>query len=177
MKCVNLNHTSTWVLTTAYAFVTYTPYQDTTHDLLPIKFSQRSSTLPKKQVILSIFFFIYYFSTDKFFPLCAIFFSTTCTSQNLLPSHFPDFCFEKTLLNLLQYCLCFMFCFLGPEARGIVILLPGIKPAPLALEDKVLITASPGKPPIFLIFYHKILKREVWMAEVRRGQILRIFRR
>jgi len=45
-----------------------------------------------------------------------------------------------------------MFCFLGPEACGIVTLPPGIEPVPLALEDKVLITASPGKSPIFLSF-------------------------
>ena len=37
--------------------------------------------------------------------------------------------FLKSLLNLLQYCFCFMFWFSGCEACGILIPSPGIKPA------------------------------------------------
>ena len=42
--------------------------------------------------------------------------------------------FLKSLLNLLQYCFCFMFCFFGREACGILAPQPGIEPAPSALE-------------------------------------------
>ena len=53
--------------------------------------------------------------------------------------------FLKFLLNLLQYCFCFMFWFFGPEARGILAPLPGIEPTPPALEGEVLTTGQPGK--------------------------------
>ena len=52
-----------------------------------------------------------------------------------------------SLLNLLQYCFCFMFWFLGHEACGILASCPGIKPAPPALEGEVLTTEPPGKSP------------------------------
>ena len=42
--------------------------------------------------------------------------------------------FWKSLLNLLQYCFCFMFWFFGPEACGILAPQPGIQPTPSALE-------------------------------------------
>ena len=53
--------------------------------------------------------------------------------------------FLKFLLNLLQYCFCFMFCFIGPEACGILAPRPGIEPTPPALEGEVLTTGPPGK--------------------------------
>ena len=51
----------------------------------------------------------------------------------------------KSLLNLLQYCFCFKFFFFGPEACGILVPQPGIKPTPPALEGEVLATEPPGK--------------------------------
>ena len=61
-------------------------------------------------------------------------------------------------MNLLQYCFCFMFCFLGQEACEIPALWPGIKLAPPALESKVLTTGLLGKSlAIFLIFHNQLL--------------------
>ena len=54
--------------------------------------------------------------------------------------------FLKSLLNLLQYCFCFMFWFFGPKARGILPPRPGIELTPPALEGEVLTTGPPGKP-------------------------------
>ena len=50
--------------------------------------------------------------------------------------------FLKSLLNLLQYCSCFMFfvLFFGHEACCILALQPEIEPAPPALKGKVLTT-------------------------------------
>ena len=42
--------------------------------------------------------------------------------------------FLESLLNLLQYCFCFMFWVWGLEASGILTPRPGIKPAIPALE-------------------------------------------
>ena len=53
--------------------------------------------------------------------------------------------FLKSLLNLLQYCPCFMFWFFGCEACGILAPRPGIKLSPPALEGKVSTTGPPGK--------------------------------
>ena len=47
----------------------------------------------------------------------------------------------KSLLNLLQYCFCFIF----RLACGILALWPGIKPSPSTLESIVLITQALGK--------------------------------
>ena len=44
---------------------------------------------------------------------------------------------KKSLLNLLQYCFCFMFWFFGPKACGILAPQPGIEPAPPALGGEV----------------------------------------
>ena len=55
--------------------------------------------------------------------------------------------FLKSLLNLLQYCFCFMICFFGHEACGILVPQPGIKPTPLGLESKVLTTVPPRESP------------------------------
>ena len=51
------------------------------------------------------------------------------------------------LLNLLQYCFCFMFWFFGPEACGILAPRPGVKPTPPALEGQILTIGPPGKSP------------------------------
>ena len=51
----------------------------------------------------------------------------------------------KSLLNLLQYCFCFMFWFFGHEACVILALQRGIEPIPPALEGEVLTTGQPGK--------------------------------
>ena len=59
--------------------------------------------------------------------------------------------FLKSLLNLLQYCFCFMFWFFGCEACGILAPQPGIKLTPPALEGEVLTTGPPGKS-LFLLF-------------------------
>ena len=56
--------------------------------------------------------------------------------------------FLRSLLNLLQYCFCFMFWFSGCEACGIWAPSSGIKPILSALEGQVLITGSPGKAAV-----------------------------
>ena len=50
-----------------------------------------------------------------------------------------------SLVNLLQYCFCFMFWFFGPEPCGIFAPQPGIKPKPPTLKGQVLTTGQPGK--------------------------------
>ena len=45
-----------------------------------------------------------------------------------------------------------LFCFLGYEACGILVPLPGIKPRLPALEGEVLTTGLPEKPPPRLFF-------------------------
>ena len=57
--------------------------------------------------------------------------------------------FLKSLLNLLQYCFCFMFCFFGPKACGILAAHPGIELSPRAWEGEVLTTRWPGKSPVY----------------------------
>ena len=51
----------------------------------------------------------------------------------------------KSLLNLLQYCFCFMFWVLGPEGCGVLAPRPVIEPAHLVLEGEVLTPGLPGK--------------------------------
>ena len=70
-------------------------------------------------------------------------------SNLLILIHRHPFFFVKSLLNLLQFCFCFMFCFFGCEACGILAPQPGIRPTSLALEDKVLIAVPPGKSTDF----------------------------
>ena len=66
--------------------------------------------------------------------------------------------FLKSLLNLLQYCFCFMFWIFGPEACGILAPRPGIKPTPSALEGEVLTTGLPGKSlQLYLVFTTNIV--------------------
>ena len=54
----------------------------------------------------------------------------------------------KVLLNLLQYCFCFMFQDFGCEASGILTPQPGVRPVSTALEE-ILATGLPGKSLIF----------------------------
>ena len=65
-------------------------------------------------------------------------------SQRILNSAFLILS-SYTLLNLLQYCFCFMFWFFGLEACGILVPLPGMEPSRPALEGEVLTTGPPGK--------------------------------
>ena len=58
-------------------------------------------------------------------------------------------CGLKALLNLLQYCFCFMFWWFGPEACGILALRPGIELAPPTLEGKVSTMELPEKSLLF----------------------------
>ena len=60
--------------------------------------------------------------------------------------------FQKSLFNLLKYCFCFMFCFWGHEAFGILAPQPGVEPALPALELEVLTTGPPQKFPLLLIY-------------------------
>jgi len=60
----------------------------------------------------------------------------------------------KSLWNLLQYCFCFMFCFFGCEACGILVSPPGMEPTPPELKGKVLSTGPPGKSPAMIYFPH-----------------------
>ena len=53
--------------------------------------------------------------------------------------------FLKSLLNLLQYCFCFMFLVFGHKACGILAPRPGIEPTPPALDGEVLTTGLPGE--------------------------------
>ena len=52
---------------------------------------------------------------------------------------------KMSLLNLLQYCCCFMFWPFGHEACGILAPQLGIKPASPAVEGEVLTTGPPAK--------------------------------
>ena len=65
--------------------------------------------------------------------------------------------FKKSLLNLSQYCFCFMFWFLGCKACGILAPRAGIEPATLhPLEGEVITTGLLGK----LLFIY------VWIMDV-----------
>ena len=56
-----------------------------------------------------------------------------------------DYFFKKSLLSLLQSCLCFTFQFFGHKACGILTPQPGTQAAAPALEGEVLTTSPPGK--------------------------------
>ena len=53
--------------------------------------------------------------------------------------------FKKSVLNLLKYCFRLMFWFFGLVACGILAPQPGVEPARLELEGKVLTTGPPEK--------------------------------
>ena len=55
--------------------------------------------------------------------------------------------FLKSLLNLVQYCFCFMFLFFVHEACEILVPYPGTKPTPCAL-DSSLNHWTPGKSQV-----------------------------
>ena len=61
--------------------------------------------------------------------------------------------FLKSLLNLLQYCFCFMFQFFGHKACGILAPSPGIEPTSPALKSEVLTSGPPGKSLISFKMY------------------------
>ena len=61
------------------------------------------------------------------------------------------FYFFKFLLNLLQYCYCFLFCCFGPQACGILAPQPGVKPISPALEGEVSPTGPPRNSPEVLL--------------------------
>ena len=63
--------------------------------------------------------------------------------------------FFKSLLNLFQYCFCFMFWFFVCEACGILAPKPGIEPAPPALEGEILTAGPPEKSPSVLFVFFK----------------------
>ena len=54
--------------------------------------------------------------------------------------------FLKSVLNLLQYCFCSVFCLFGREASGILVPQAGIEPAPSVLEEAST-TGPPGRSP------------------------------
>ena len=56
----------------------------------------------------------------------------------------------KFLLNLMQYCFHLTFWYFGGEACGILPPQPGVEPALLALEGKVLTTGLLGKSLILV---------------------------
>ena len=81
--------------------------------------------------------------------------------------HFPDrfFCVsfflffflmwtikKKSLLNLSQFCFCFMFWCSGHKACGILAPRPGIKPVPPALEMQSLNHSTTKEGPFFSFF-------------------------
>ena len=68
--------------------------------------------------------------------------------------------FLKFLLNLLQYCFCFLFFFFGHEAQGILDSHPGVEPALPALEGEVLTTGLPGKFQGVILFETEFILEE-----------------
>ena len=70
---------------------------------------------------------------------------------------FKDFFDVESLLNLLQYCFCFMFWFLGLTACGILAPWPGIKAAPSVLEGESEPRDRQGCPLIMLLMSYKNL--------------------
>ena len=70
------------------------------------------------------------------------------TSLAILPS-LPEVSLSllKSLLNVLQYCCCFMFWFFGCEGCGILAPQPVIKLRPPAVEGQVLNIGPPGNSP------------------------------
>ena len=76
--------------------------------------------------------------------------------------------FFKSSLSLLQYRFCFMFCFLGPKAWGILAPQPGIKLTPPVLEGQVLTIGPPGKSLFYFILFlafSVLLKYNIHTAE------------
>ena len=99
--------------------------------LLFLNYSYLSSSHPHKHTLKIMTTFYFYYLKKNFF-WCG-----------------P---FLKSLLNLLQYCFCFMFWIFGCEACGILAPRPGIKLAPPALEGEGLTTGPPGKSLYYFLF-------------------------
>ena len=59
---------------------------------------------------------------------------------------------------MLQYGFCFIFCYLGHEAFGILAPQPGFKLTPPALEGEVLTTRPPGKSLHCLFLQPKFIR-------------------
>ena len=57
------------------------------------------------------------------------------------------FVFLKSLLNLLQYCFCFMLCLFGRKACGLLAPQPGVEPAPPHWKAKCKPLDHQGSPP------------------------------
>ena len=99
------------------------------------------------------FFFLRTQAVAKEFIISNVGWTAGSVVQLSLPSPtelFPNFSediffsvdhFFQSLLNLLQYCFCFMF--FGYKAYEILAAQAGIKPTPSALEDKVLTAGLP----------------------------------
>ena len=85
-------------------------------------------------------FVFFFFNRFLSFFLSVLFFFFCCGS-------FLKFLF----INLFKCCYCFMFCFSGHKACGILASWPGIEPTPPALEGEVLTTGLPGKSWGFLL--------------------------
>ena len=81
------------------------------------------------------------------FSTAFVHFVSLCKILVILPI-FQTF-FFKSLLNLLYYCFCYVFCFFDHKAYGILVPQPRIKPAPLALEGEVLTTEPPERSQTF----------------------------
>ena len=58
------------------------------------------------------------------------------------------------LLNLLQYCFCFVFWFFDCEACGSIVPPPGFESAPPTLEGKVLTTGQQGKSITHILIHY-----------------------
>ena len=65
-------------------------------------------------------------------------------TEALSSTSIQDKCF-KSLLNMSQYCFCFMFWLFGHHTYGILALQPGINPLPPALEGEVSTTGPSGR--------------------------------
>ena len=61
-------------------------------------------------------------------------------------------------MSLLQYGFCFIFCYFGREACGILAPQPEFKPTPPALEGEVLTTKPPGKSLHCLFLQPKFIR-------------------
>ena len=101
--------------------------------------------------------------------------------QNCLFFFFDVDIFLKSLLNLLQYCFCFMPSCFGHEACGQNTRVqsrfnprPGIEPTPPALEGKVSTTGPPGKSRkiVFTIWSHTGKNEEVGKKDFKKYRLV-----
>ena len=75
--------------------------------------------------------------------------------------------FYKSLLNRLQYCFCFVVCFFGHEACGVLAPWLGIEPTPPALEGEVFNCWAAREGPLVFITNTALAKllifQHVWL--------------